>query len=82
MSCSHSHNGYDLYYVPIRTKSMSCTHSQHGYDLYCVSGNITHVYFGQSGQNPCLAHIHIMVMICTILKESSNAYSKQFPTKA
>ena len=44
---------------------MSCTHSHHGNDLYNVTGKITHIYTDQSGQNPCLAHIHTMVFICT-----------------
>ena len=33
--------------------------------MYFVSGKITHVHPDQSGQNPFLAHIHIMVMSCT-----------------
>ena len=44
---------------------MSCTHSLNGNDMYFVSGKITHVHPDQSGQNPFLAHIHIMVMSCT-----------------
>ena len=44
---------------------MSCTYLHNCIDMYFVSGKMTHVHPDQSGQNPFLANIHIMVMICT-----------------
>ena len=45
---------------------MSCTHSHHTNDLYHVSGKMTREHFDQTGLYPCHAHIHLMVMICTL----------------
>ena len=35
---------------------------------------MTHEQFDQTGLNPCLAHVHIMVIICTVSGNIINVY--------
>ena len=56
---------------------MSCKYSHHTNDLYDVSGDIICVYFDLSEQNPCLAHIHIMVIIYTTSDNIIHVYLDQ-----